>query len=493
MNFGKNILYISSQDVCVFQIITQNKINILYSSLSFSIDYGILKSVINKLNNISVVINSKSEYSEQKQFSKFTENKVLDKEMSKIIEEKKPLLWTKNNITSDDKHKKDLIITFISEDPAEQHIKEILEILLKTKIKINYVTTFLLFTSKLKAKKNLININTYIAEKHMYVSLSNGNNFILGRKISYKNNESITTTIAKSISIIIKYTNTTLSFLNSPININIFTTINLDIQAIKDYEPMLAELKYNVMPINMADLMGVEIKGSILSEVCVINFLKSHESDLSSMQAIENNTLSLRNKLYTLRVFLKFLTFSVVSIGVSFLIYLFYHFQDLKENLKTIESNIILEQESEKNLKSGIVKKMNELQNAIYYLFNKEYNFNQVDIDALSKIGTSIVKGSSSIMILGYNYQNEINDMKINHIFKAKALMYNINTLSKLNSNSKRLLDIQKKISDTLNDSGFKEVQVKMEVVESSEYKKNKNDAELKIDIFFTTIKPDEK
>jgi hypothetical protein len=494
MNFGKNILYISSQDVCVFQIITQNKINILYSSLSFSIDYDALRSVVNKLNNISVVINSKSEYSEQKQFSKFTENSTLDKEVSKIIEEKTPLLWTQNNITTDDKHKKDLIITFVSEDSAEPHIKDILDILLKTKIKINYVTTFLLFTSKLKAKKNLININTYIAEKHMYVSLSNGSNFILGRKISYKNNEAITTTIAKSISIIIKYTNTTLSFLNSPININIFTTINLDIQAVKGYEPMLAELKYNIMPINMIDLMGVDVKGSILSEISIVNFLKSHDSGLSSMQAIGNKTLSLRNKLYILRVFLKFLTFSVVSVGVAFLIYLFYHFQDLTESSKIIDGNIIAEQDSSKNIKSSIVKKIDELQNSIHYLFNKECNFNQIDSKILDKIGATISKASSSIMLLSYNYKNEImSDGKINNIFNAKALMYNANSSSKLTSSSKRLLDIQKKVIDLLNENGFRETNVKIEVVENSEYKKNKNDAELKIDISFTTIKVDEK
>jgi hypothetical protein len=127
-------------------------------------------------------------------------------------------------------------------------------------------------------------------------------------------------------------------------------------------------------------------------------------------------------------------------------------------------------------------------------LFNKECNFNQIDSKILDKIGATISKASSSIMLLSYNYKNEImSDGKINNIFNAKALMYNANSSSKLTSSSKRLLDIQKKVIDLLNENGFRETNVKIEVVENSEYKKNKNDAELKIDISFTTIKVDEK
>ncbi len=417
------ILYIGSNNIYLFN---DKFSKMIYKSKKDEINYDKLMKCINK-NNLSVVINSFFSAAEHKTFSisvkkqdikDFIENRFLKTD---TVCASYNYLFKKGEGGS---HKKDIIMTVIKNDEKEEHIKKIIDRLVKTDLDLSHIYSFEQAVNAMNISflplNKYLNINVIIVEDSSLIMVSNTNNYMFSRLIKKRANETILETTIKMLIITLKYINTTYSFLQNEIKITMFCQENIDVDNIKKMDPVFDSISISAKILEMPSIqIESEIEKNDISE---IKILKLSINNLKYVNNLTNFDISIHIKVHK---FIKILRIFAIGFLISSIVYCVYKYSvgaQLTHSDKEIEEHYTAAIQNVKNEE----KKLFSLNEKVYRIIADNFSKNVEDnshMNSVKTISNVLKKYRRLFFVESYRFEHNV---KSNILYVDFAL-FNIN------------------------------------------------------------------
>jgi len=298
-----SILYLDINKVCL----TDEKLSeVFYCSDKANIDYRAFAEAVKRRKHLKIFINSFFTFSEYKNFANGTlaqHKKTIDADLAK----KEVLFGNYNNIFDKGKgllHANDVIINKVIADANEAHIKKIFDTLYALDVNISNTYLFVHAVQSigvdLTAKiNNNLNISLFALEEGTIVIVSNGKNFLFGRLVRKKLDETPTQSVANILETTLKHVGTTFEFLTNAACVKIFTRVDINQEELVSSSPFFNGVNISVSPLSL-DIGGIQRSVPDVAEE--LGLAKMALKNLKNVKRLESAGLKKHKTLfYTIR------------------------------------------------------------------------------------------------------------------------------------------------------------------------------------------------
>ena len=256
-----SILYLDINKVCL----TDEKLSeVFYCSDKANIDYRAFAEAVKQRKHLKIFINSFFTFSEYKNLATGTlaqHKKTIDADLAK----KEVLFGNYNNIFDKGKgllHTNDVIINKVIADANEAHIKKIFDTLYALDVNISNTYLFVHAVQSigvdLTAKiNNNLNISLFALEEGTIVIVSNGKNFLFGRLVRRKLDETPTQSVAIILETTLKHVGTTFEFLTNAACVKIFTRVDINQEELVSSSPFFNGVNISISQLSL-DIGGIQ-------------------------------------------------------------------------------------------------------------------------------------------------------------------------------------------------------------------------------------------
>ena len=314
-----SILYLDIDRVCL----TDDRLDdIFYNSDKNSINYSEFADAVKHHKHLKIFINSFFTFSEYKNFTSGTLAQHK-KTIADYLTKKDVLFGNCNNIFDKGKgllHANDVIINKVIADANEAHIKKIFDTLYALDINISNTYLFVHAVQSigvdLTAKTdNHLNISLFALEDGIIIIVSNGKNFLFGRLVRKKLDETPTEAVANILETTLKHVGTTFEFLTSQACVKIFTKVDIDQEELLSSSPFFNGINLTIQSLQL-DISNIE---RALPDVAnELGLIKLALKNLKHIKKLESNSLKKHLALFfTIRVLFLF------AIGLAAGVFLF--------------------------------------------------------------------------------------------------------------------------------------------------------------------------
>lgn len=313
-----SILYLDIERICL----TDDKLEeVFYTTNKTNVNYNEFADAVKRHKHLKIFINSFFTFSEYKNFTNGTlaqHKKTIDGELAK----KEVLFGNYNNIFEKGKgllHTNDVIINKVITDANEAHIKKVFDVLYSLDININNTYLFVHAVQSigvdLTAKmNNNLNISLFALEEGIIVIVSNGKNFLFGRLVRRKLDETPTQSAANILETTLKHVGTTFEFLTSTARVKIFTTVDINQEELLSSSPFFNGIDLNIQQLSLDISNIVRSVPDIANE---LGLAKMALKNLKNVKKLESGGLKKHKALfYTIRCL--FVTSIACACGVLF-------------------------------------------------------------------------------------------------------------------------------------------------------------------------------
>ena len=294
-----SILYLDINKVCL----TDEKLSeVFYCSDKANIDYRAFAEAVKQRKHLKIFINSFFTFSEYKNFANGTlaqHKKTIDADLAK----KEVLFGNYNNIFDKGKgllHANDVIINKVIADANEAHIKKIFDTLYALDVNISNTYLFVHAVQSigvdLTAKiNNNLNISLFALEEGTIVIVSNGKNFLFGRLVRKKLDETPTQSVANILETTLKHVGTTFEFLTNAACVKIFTRVDINQEELVSSSPFFNGVNISVSPLSL-DIS--DIKRSVPDVAEELGLAKMALKNLKNVKKLESAGLKKHKTLF---------------------------------------------------------------------------------------------------------------------------------------------------------------------------------------------------
>ena len=294
-----SILYLDIERICL----TDDKLEeVFYTTNKANVNYNEFADAVKRHKHLKIFINSFFTFSEYKNFTNGTlaqHKKTIDGELAK----KEVLFGNYNNIFEKGKgllHTNDVIINKVITDANEAHIKKVFDVLYSLDINIDNTYLFVHAVQSigvdLTAKmNNNLNISLFALEEGIIVIVSNGKNFLFGRLVRRKLDETPTQSVAVILETTLKHVGTTFEFLTSTACVKIFTRIDVNQEELVLSSPFFNGVDISIVPLSL-DIDG--IKKSIPDVAEELGLAKMALKNLKNVKKLESSGLKKHKTLF---------------------------------------------------------------------------------------------------------------------------------------------------------------------------------------------------
>ena len=294
-----SILYLDIERVCL----TDDKLEeIFYTADKKSINYSEFANAVKIHKHLKIFVNSFFTFSEYKNFTNGTlaqHKKTIETELAK----KDVLFGNYNNIFEKGKgllHTNDVIINKVITDANEAHIKKVFDTLYSLDVNISNTYLFVHAVQSigvdLTAKTdNHLNISLFVLEEGTIVIVSNGKNFLFGRLVRRKLDETATQSAASILETTLKHVGTTFEFLTSTACVKIFTRVDVNQEELVASSPFFNGVDISIVPLSL-EIDGIKTSiPDIAEELCLA---KMALKNLKNVKKLESSGLKKHRALF---------------------------------------------------------------------------------------------------------------------------------------------------------------------------------------------------
>ena len=314
------IFYINTDFVC---LVDDNFKDIYYCVKKTDIDINELTEICKKKNvkDITVIINSFFALSEIVSLRGVADKKSFKELLDKKTVARNVLFWNYNSIFSksglDFKNLGDndkIALTTIKGDKSEQHIEQIVNFINTNDFNVNGVlcytqTTNAIGETEKTSRVDVIRICIVVLTDEIVVNVSNGGNFIFGRVIKKKENETINQSIALATAMTYRYIQLVYEDFSGTVLVEIFSAEEIKLSSITEIDPFLKEINITV---NTFEAFNTEkfkdIPVSLAQELSVVYLVRNK---LKNVNKLINEDIS-RNQL--LHKIIKFMFIGIFAL-----------------------------------------------------------------------------------------------------------------------------------------------------------------------------------
>ena len=313
-----SILYLDIEKVC---LVDDKLEEVFYTADKKSINYSEFATAVKVHKHLKIFINSFFTFSEYKNFATGTltqHRKTIDTELAK----KEVLFGNYNNIFEKGKgllHANDVIINKVIADANEAHIKKVFDTLYSLDVNISNTYLFVHAVQSigvdLTAKTdNHLNISLFTLEEGTIVIVSNGKNFLFGRLVRRKLDETTTQSAANILETTLKHVGTTFEFLTNPACVKIFTTVDIDQEELLSSSPFFNGIDLSIQQLSL-ETSG--IKHTVPDIADELGLAKMALKNLKNVKKLESSGLKKHIALFfTIRCL--FVAAIAIACGVLF-------------------------------------------------------------------------------------------------------------------------------------------------------------------------------
>lgn len=444
-----SVLYIGTNEIC---LTNDSFSKILYKSTKDKIDYKHLIKNIGK-KKCTIIINSFFAFSEHKVFSLSLGVKEINDSITKIISEKDILCASFNPLFKKGQgkeHAKDIILTLIKKDESETHIEKILKELLQTDLNLSNIYSFDQVINTIGMSYSLlnhtINVNVVVLENSAMIMVSNTVNFMFGRLIKKREEEDVTTTMAKMLATTIKYINTTYSFLKNEIKITIMAPTRIDIDLIKSTDNIFDGLR---MSTQILKLPNLKISKDVPSLTAELQLLKLATGNLKYVNKMVNTEIIAQCNAHK---FIKYLKYIAIFSVLAVIVYTAYNFLT-NENLSQQDRNIDRQYNAVIQKLAYEENKLKKYNNKIYAITATEIQTMLNDnkhVDIIKDISKIFAKHRKLIVVEGYRMSCEKCSLKNRKTtLYIDFALFNVNASARFAIN--KLTELENDIKEMMN------------------------------------------
>ena len=399
-----SILYLDIERVCL----TDDKLEeIFYTADKKSINYSEFANAVQHHKHLKIFVNSFFTFSEYKNFTSGTlaqHKKTIDAELAK----KEVLFGNYNNVFDKGKgllHANDVIINKVITDANEAHIKKVFDTLYALDVNINNTYLFVHAVQSigvdLAAKTdNHLNISLFALEEGTMVIVSNGKNFLFGRLVRRKLDETPTQSAAIILETTLKHVGTTFEFLTSTASVKIFTKVDINQEELLSSSPFFNGIDLSIQQL-LLDTSNIE--RSVPDIANELGLAKMALKNLKNVKKLESAGLKKHKALfYVIRGL--FVTLIVCACGVLF----FASFRLIGSNATKSQlerSRFELStQQAQYNKQKKILERLSE--KILLTMASKisDPNVNNKHIDTIRDIAEIFKKYRGSTYVEGYKF-----------------------------------------------------------------------------------------
>ena len=473
------ILYIGNDNIYLFD---KNFSKIFYKAHKNEINYSKLISSIGK-NSLYVFVNSFFCTSEHKTFPISAKKQDIKNFIEDRFSKPDVVFADYNYLFKNGEgsvHKKDIIMTVIKNSEQELHMKKIMNELIKTDLNLSHIYSFDQTVNTLGLSfsalnlSHCLNVNVFITEDSVLITTSNYTNYMFGRLIKKRNNESITKTAIKMLIMTLKYIGTTYSFLQSETKVSIFSVSEIDVDKIKLLDPVFDATSINS---NVLKMPKLKIEQELTDDIAEIQLLNLAICNVKYIANLTNSDISLHMKIYK---FIKI--FRVIAIGLLFfsIIYGLYRYAtgtQLSNSDKEVEKHYV---KAVQDVRNG-EKKLIGLDDNVYAIISTNFEKNAENnshMDCLKSISNILRKHRKLFFVESYTFEHNKLEHGNSNVTKKNVLyidfaLFNINSSAKFVVNE--LLKIETEIKEKLSKIGY-ETDVSFQKLSHDKYVANSKD-----------------
>ena len=399
-----SILYLDINKVCL----TDEKLSeVFYCSDKANIDYRAFAEAARHHKHLKIFINSFFTFSEYKNLATGTlaqHKKTIDTELAKS----EVLFGNYNNIFEKGKgllHTNDVIINKVITDANEAHIKKIFDTLYSLDVNINKTYLFVHAVQSigvdLTAKTdNHLNISLFVLEGGTIVIVSNGKNFLFGRLVRRKLDETATQSAANILETTLKHVGTTFEFLTNAACVKIFTRVDVNTEELTASSSFFKGVDIRVVPLSL-DFAG--IKNSVPDIAEELGLAKMALKNLKNVKKLESSNLKKHSVLF-IAVRALFCLFIALAAGVvSFGAFRLIGSNATKSQLERSKFELSTQQ-AQYNKQKKILERLSE--KILLTIASKisDPSVNNRHIDSIRDIAEIFKKYRGSIYVEGYKF-----------------------------------------------------------------------------------------
>ena len=427
-----SILYLDINKVCL----ADDKLNeVFYFADKANINYNEFADAVKHHKHLKIFVNSFFALSEYKNFT----NGTTTQHRKTILEElaKKDVLFGNYNNVFDKGqgllHANDVIINKIVEDVNEAHIKKIFNTLCTLDVNINNTYLFIQAIYSIgvnlaaKSHRNT-NITAFVLEEGTIIVVSNGKNFLFGRLVRKKLDETSTKAIANVLEITLKHIGTTFEFLTNPICVKVFTCVDINEEELLASSQFFNGLNLNIVPLSL-DISN--IKGSVPDIADELGLAKMSLKTLKNVKKLESSSLKKHRSLFiTVRALFVLAILLAVS-AISFALFRLIGSNATKLQLE--RSNFELStQQAEYNKQKKILERLSGKILLTMASRISDPNVNNRHIDTIRDIAEVFKKYRGSTYVEGYKFScTDCTDKSRKNILEIDVAFFNQNSSAK--------------------------------------------------------------